>query len=154
MAFLSLESLEPKWSFFFLGGGLIVFLEYFALYMKQLGFSLVQISWTSLMGVPLLTLPLFGFLGDRFRARKLILTVLFLVFFIITVVPLLPLLVSLPTCFQKPSESTVNGTSLFGTKYFDRNPDSQRKISLNGSFHAFLFRRRGELELCLFIDWS
>ena len=147
MEFLSLESLELKWRLFFLGAGLILFLEYFALYMQQLGLSLTQISWTSLMGVPLqLTVPLFGILADRFRARKLILTVLFLVFFIITVVPVLPLVVSFPTCFQKPSESSVNATSLFGTEYFDRNPDSQRQISLNGSSHAFLFRRNGELD--------
>ena len=91
MAFLSLESLEFKWSWFFLGGGLIVFHEYLALYMQQLGLSLVQISWTSLMGVLQLTVPLFGFLGDRFRARKLIVTILLLVVFIITLVPLLPL---------------------------------------------------------------
>ena len=91
MAFLSLESLALKWSWFFLGGGLIVFHEYLALYMQQLGLSLVQISWTSLMGVLQLTVPLFGFLGDRFRARKLILTILLLVVFIITLVPLLPL---------------------------------------------------------------
>ena len=91
MVFLSLESLALKWSWFFLGGGVVVFHEYLALYMQQLGLSLTQISWTSLMGVLQLTLPLFGFLGDRFRTRKLILTVLLLVIFKTTLVPLLPL---------------------------------------------------------------
>ena len=146
MAFLSLESLALKWSWFFLGAGLQVFHEYLALYMQQLGLSLTQISWTSLMGVLQLTMPLFGFLGDRFRARKLILSVLLLVVFITTLVPLLPLVVSFPTCFEKPSESSVNGTSIIGTELSDKNLDSQRNISLNGSSHAFLFRRSGELD--------
>ena len=144
MAFLSLESLALKWSWFFLAGGLIIFNEYFALYMQQLGLSLTQISWTSLMGVLQLSTPLFGFLGDRFRARKLIITVLVLVFFINTMVPLLPLVVSLPTCFENRSETSMNGTSLIGTEYVDRNLDTQRNISLNGSSHAFLFSRSGE----------
>ena len=150
MAFISLESLALKWSSFFLGAGLMVFHEYLALYMQQLGLSLIQISCTSLMGVLQLTVPLFGFLGDRFRARKLILTVLLLVIFITTLVPLLPLVVSLPTCFDKPNESSVNGTNLIEAQYFDRNLDSQRNISLNGSSHAFLFRRSGELYYRLF----
>ena len=150
MAFLSLESLAFKWSWLFIGGGLIVFHEYLALYMQQLGLSLTQISWTSLMGVLQLSMPLLGFLGDRFRARKLIVTVLLLVVFIITLGPLLPLVVSLPTCFEKPSESSKNGTSIIGTEYFERNLDSQRNISLNGSSHTFLFRRSGELEYQLF----
>ena len=72
MAFLPLESLALQWSWFFLGSGVVVFHEYLTLYMQQLGLSLTQISWTSLMGVLQLTLPLLGFLGDRFRARKLV----------------------------------------------------------------------------------
>ena len=118
--------------------------------MQQLGLSLTQISWTSLMGVLQLSVPLFGFLGDRFRARKLIITVLLLVIFINTMVPLFPLVVSLPTCFENPSESSMNGTSLIGTEYFDRNLESQRNISLHGSSHAFLFSRSGELDSQLF----
>ena len=51
MAFLSLESLALKWSSFFLGSGVVVFHEYLALYMQQLGLSLAQISWMSLMVV-------------------------------------------------------------------------------------------------------
>ena len=54
------------------------FHEYLALYMQQLGLSRTKISWTSLMGVLQLSMPLFGFLGDRFWARKLIVTVLLL----------------------------------------------------------------------------
>ena len=150
MAFLSLESLALKWSWFFLGGGVVVFHEYLALYMQQLGLSLTQISWTSLMGVLQLSVPLFGFLGDRFRARKLIITVLLLVIFVNTMVPLFPLVVSLPTCFENPSESSMNGTSLIGTEYFDGNLASQRNISLDGSSHAFLFIRSGELDSHLF----
>ena len=84
-------SLALKWSFFFLGSGLVVFNEYSALFMQQLGLSLAQISCTSLMGVLHLTLPLFGFLGGSFRARKLILSVLLPVLFITTLAPLLHL---------------------------------------------------------------
>ena len=40
----------------------------------------------------------------------------------------------------------MNGTNLIGTEYFDKNLDSQRYISHNGSSHAFLFRRSGELD--------
>ena len=60
MAFLSMESLALKWSWFFLGGGLIVFHEYFALYMQQHG-----LSYTSLMGVLQLSMPRFGFLDEK-----------------------------------------------------------------------------------------
>ena len=77
-------------------------------------------------------------------------SVLLLAVFITTTVPLLPLVVSLPTCFAKPSESPVNGTSIIGTEYFDRNLDTQRNISLNGSSHAFLIKRSGELDYQLF----
>ena len=150
MASISLEALALKWSSLFRGGGLIVFHEYLALYMQQLGFSLTKISWTSLMCVLPLTVPLFGFLGDRFRARKLILTILLLVIFTTTLVPLLPLVVSLPTCFDKHSGSSVNATSLIEAEYFDRNLDSQRNIPLNGSSQAFLFRRNEELDYRLF----
>ena len=95
--------------------------------MQQLGLSLTQICWTSLMGVLQLTLPLFGFLGDRFRTRKLILTVLLLVIFITTMVPLL---------------------SLWKAEWFYRV--YRVNISLNGSSHAFLFRRSEELDSQLF----
>ena len=44
MASISLEALALKWSSLFRGGGLIVFHEYLALYMQQLGLSLTQIS--------------------------------------------------------------------------------------------------------------
>ena len=144
MRFFSLESLALKWSLFFLGSGLVVFNEYSALFMQQLGLSLAQISCTSLMGVLHLTLPLFGFLGDRFRARKLILSVMLLVSFITTLAPLLPLVFSLPTCFEKPSESSANGTRLLATEYIQGNIDTHRNISLNGSSNAFLFRRNEE----------
>ena len=150
MASISLEALALKWSSLFRGGGLQVFHEYLALYMQELGLSLTQISWTSLMGVLQLIVPLFGFLGDRFSVRKLILIVLLLVIFTTTLVPLLPLVVSLPTCFEKHSESSVNATSLIEAEYFDRNLDGQSNISLNGSSQAFLFRRSGELDYRLF----
>ena len=97
MGFSSLESLALKWSLLFLGGGLIVFVEYFHLYMQQLGLSLAQISCTSFMGIQHLSLPLLGFLVDRFRARKLVFAVLTAVLFVTALAPLMPLVVSLPT---------------------------------------------------------
>ena len=121
-------------------------MELVLLYMQQLGLSQTQISWTSFIGVLQLTLPLFGFFGDRFRARKLILNVLLLVIFITTLVPLLPLVVSLPTCFEKPSESSVNGTSIIEAGYFDRNLDTERNISLNGELDYRLFSKRVSLK--------
>ena len=38
MALFSIKSLALKWNYFFLGG-IIVFVDYFNLYMKQLGFN-------------------------------------------------------------------------------------------------------------------
>ena len=38
MAFFSIKSLALKWNYFFLSG-IIVFVEFFNLYMKQLGFN-------------------------------------------------------------------------------------------------------------------
>ena len=107
MGLFSTRSLALKWSFFFISGT-IVFMEYFNLYMKQFGFSPSQIGLTTLFGVFQLLVPLFGFLGDRFRARKLILTVLVTALFLITLAPLLPLVVPLPTCFVKQGESSIN----------------------------------------------
>ena len=97
-----------------------------------------------------LTVPLVGFLGDRFRARKLILCVMLLVLFISTLAPLLPLDFSLPTCFAKPSEASADGTRLLATEYIPGNVDIYRNISLNGSSNAFLFRRNEELDSQLF----
>ena len=53
--------------------------------MSQLGFSPPQIGFASLFGAQELFFPLYGFPGDRFRARKLILFVLLLLLYLATI---------------------------------------------------------------------
>ena len=145
MGWFSMESLALKWSYLFAVSGVIVFAEYSNLYMSQLGFSPSQIGFASLFGAQDLFLPLFGFLGDRFRARKLILIVLLLLLYLTTIAPLLPLTASLPTCFVKPGESAVNHSSHVSTEYFHHsNLDIHSNISTNAPSNSVLFRRNEE----------
>ena len=51
MVLFSMKYLALKWSYLFFGSGLIVLIEYFNLYMKQLGFSPSQIGFTTRFGV-------------------------------------------------------------------------------------------------------
>ena len=135
MGLFSMKSLALKWSYLFFGSGLIVFIEYFNLYVKQLGLSPSQIGFTSLFGVLYLSLPLVGFLGDRFRARKLIFTVSTAVGFLTTLAPLLPLVVSLPTCFLDESgEPPINQASHLSKEYLQGID-----VSFNRSSNSFLF---------------
>ena len=135
MGLFSMKSLALKWSYLFFGSGLIVFIEYFNLYVKQLGLSPSQIGFTSLFGVLYLSLPLVGFLGDRFRARKLIFTVSTAVVFLTTLAPLLPLVVSLPTCFLNESgEPPINQASHLSKEYLQGID-----VSFNRSSNSFLF---------------
>ena len=147
MRLFSLDSLALKWSFLFTVSGVIVFGEYCNLYAIQLGLSPSQIGFASLFGVQNLFVPLFLFLGDRFRARKLILTVLLLFLFLTNLAPLLPLAVSLPTCFVTTSESTVNPTRhVVSTEYFDNNLDIHLNMPTNGSSNSVLFQRNEGLD--------
>ena len=141
-----MESLALIWCYLFAVSGIIVFAEYSNLYMSQLGFSPSQIGFASLFGAQDLFLPLFGFLGDRFRARKLILIVLLLLLYLTTIAPLLPLTVSLPTCFVKPGEPAVNQSShAVSTEYFHHsNLDIHSNISTNAPSNSVLFRRNEE----------
>ena len=136
-----MESLALIWCYLFAVSGIIVFAEYSNLYMSQLGFSPSQIGFASLFGAQDLFLPLFGFLGDRFRARKLILIVLLLLLYLTTIAPLLPLTVSLPTCFVKPGEPAVNQSShAVSTEYFHHsNLDIHSNISTNAPSNSVLF---------------
>ena len=113
MGLFSMKSLALKWSFLFFLAGEIVFIEYFNLYMKQLGLSTSQIGFTTLFGLLQLSAPMCAFLGDRFRARKLIFAATTAVLFLTTLGPLLPIVVSLPTCFGKKNESSINKLAIF-----------------------------------------
>lgn len=92
------QGLAIKWSYFFFISSLLAFQEYLPLYLKQLGFTASQVGLSTLMGIPLLFAPLFGFLGDRFRARKLVLVTLLLLLILILLAPLLPLVSPLGKC--------------------------------------------------------
>ena len=137
MGLFSMRSLALKWNFFFISG-IIVFVEYFNLYIKQYGFSPSQIGLMTLFGMFQLLVPLFGFLGDRFRARKLILTVLVSVLFVITLGPLLPLVVPLPTCFVNQSVSSINQAGYLSKGYLQSAVSTHRNVSFNRSTNPLL----------------
>lgn len=107
------QALALKWSFFFTISSQGAFEEYIPLYLKQFGFNASQIGFTSLMGLPLLFEPLLGFLGDRFRARKLILLIVILLIIPVYLAPLLPLV----TPFRECNEiSSTNHTKVYQRK--------------------------------------
>ena len=137
MALFSIRSLALKWNYFFISG-IIVFVEYFNLYMKQLGFSSFHIGFTTLFGALQPLEPLFGFLGDRFRARKLIFKVLTPLLFLIILAPLLPLVVSLPTCFVNQSETSINQASHLSKEYLQSAVNTRRNMSFHRSTNPFL----------------
>ena len=78
-----------------------------------------------------LSLPLLGFLVDRFRARKLVFAVLTAVLFVTALAPLMPLVVSLPTCFVTQSGSAMNQTSHQSKEYL------QSTIKMLGEMSKF-----------------
>ena len=139
MGLFSMKSLALKWSFLFFLAGEIVFIEYFNLYMKQLGLSTSQIGFTTLFGLLQLSAPMCAFLGDRFRARKLIFAATTAVLFLTTLGPLLPIVVSLPTCFGKKNESSINQASHLSKDYYLQGTvNTSRSLSFNGSRNPFL----------------
>ena len=70
MARFSLKSLALKWYFFCCPASVILYSEYFSLFMKQLGFNAAQIGLTTLFGVLQLLIPLCLLFGEKFRARN------------------------------------------------------------------------------------
>ena len=70
MAKYSFKSLALKWHYFSYHSSSIAFLEYFNLFMKQLGFNPAQIGLTTLFGLPHLLIPLCLLFGEKFRVRK------------------------------------------------------------------------------------
>ena len=145
MALFSTRSLALKWNWLFFGSGKIIFTEYCNLYMKQLGLNSLQTGFTTLFGVMYLLLPLLGFLGDKFRARKLIFTAMTPVLFLTTLAPLLPLVVSFPTCFAEKSESAMNQTGHHSKEYLQNTVNMiTSDVSFNRSSNAFLYSSNGK----------
>ena len=145
MAFFSIKCLALKWNYFFTSG-VIVFVEYFNIYMKQLGFSSFHIGFTTLFGALQPLEPLFGFLGDRFRWRNLIFKVLTPVLLLITLTPLLPLVVSFPTCFVNQSETSINQGSHLSKEYLQSAVNTRHSMSFHKStIRSFIQARNTQI---------
>lgn len=116
----SARAFALKWSYFFVVSSTCMnaFEQYFPLYLQQLGFRASQIGVASLMGIPLLFVPLIGFLVDSFRARKVALAIFLLANVILYIAPLLPLLAPSDACSEKTNTSLANDTKDYWKKSF------------------------------------
>ena len=94
-----IKSFAFKW-FFFSSSGTSVYAEFFHVFLKQLGLNSQQIGLTNLFGALCILVPLFLFIGDRYRARNLISWIILCFAFVTPLLPILPIIMSLPTCFQ------------------------------------------------------
>ena len=72
MVKLSFKSLALKWYFFTCVPACSVLLEYFYLFMKQLGFNSGQIALTTLFGVQHFLIPLCLMFGEKCRGRNVV----------------------------------------------------------------------------------
>ena len=107
----SIKSIALKWFYFWSVGSAIIYSEFSNICMKQLGLSPRQIGLTNLMGVSNLFIPSCLFIGDKFRARKL-LVIIGLVFLVVCYfLPLLPFTVSSPAIFCFTSNKSIALTS-------------------------------------------
>ena len=135
----SIKSIVLKWYYFWCVGSVVVYSEFSHLYMKQLGLSPWQIGFTNLMGVLSLFIPLCLFIGDKFRARKLLVTIGLVFLVVCYFLSLLPLVSSpAPSCLisnmsiARRSKHSINGSVLsrnsryFSTNNFTDNADSAR----------------------------
>ena len=119
MVSFSKKAVALRWSTFFLYSGTITFEEYSPLYLKQLGLSASQVGLSTLMGLPLLFVPLAGYLGDRFRARKLVLLISIVILILQALAPLLnPLLTTLQKCNSLSNVQLINQTNNHCNKTF------------------------------------
>ncbi|CAB4014681.1 Hypothetical predicted protein [Paramuricea clavata] len=144
----SIKSIVLKWYYFWCVGSVVVYSEFSHLYMKQLGLSPRQIGFTNLVGVPSLFIPLCLFIGDKFRARKLLVTIGLVFLVVCYFLPLLPLIFSspAPSCLTSNksiasrSKHSVNGSVLsinsryFSTNNFTDNADSARRTEKETSY--------------------
>ena len=104
MAQFNIKSIAFKWYFFTISS-LGVYAEFYHLYMKLLGLNPRQIGMANVFGVQQIFVPLVLLLGDRYRARNLIIWILSCLCVINCLLPLLPIVVSLPTCFEMNSST-------------------------------------------------
>ena len=102
MALFNIKSIAFKWYFFTISS-LGVYAEFYHLYMKQLGLNPSQIGMANVFGVQHIFVPLVLLMGDRYRARNLIIWIVSCLCSINCLLPLLPIVVSLPTCFEMNS---------------------------------------------------
>ena len=106
-------------SIFLLYSGTITFAEFSPLYMKQFGLSASQVGLSTLMGFPLLFVPLAGYLSDRFRARKLVLLISIVILILLALAPLqIPLFTTLAKCNSPSNVQLINQTNNHCNKTF------------------------------------
>ena len=112
MANLSLKSIALKWHFFTYLSTINFYVEYFNLFMKQLGFNPAQIGFTTLLGLPSLLAPLYLLLNEKFRARKALLVISAVAMSVCCVLPLLSLIAPplQPKCYSKSSINSFKPT--------------------------------------------
>ena len=108
MAGFSIKSIALKW-YFFSSSSFTVYSEFCNIFMKQLGLSAKQIGITNILGVQHVFIPLVLFLGDRYRARSLVMWIVSALSVVACLLLLLPLVVPLPTCFPTNSGSNESG---------------------------------------------
>ena len=114
MALFNIKSIAFKWYFFTISS-LGVYAEFYHLYMKQLGLNPSQIGMANVFGVQHIFVPLVLLMGDRYRARNLIIWMVTCLCVVSCLLPLLPIVVSLPTCFEM--NSSVNSCKFVSVSY-------------------------------------
>ena len=93
MAKFSATSIALKWHFFSFLSGVNVHVEYFNLFMKQLGFNPAQIGFTTLLGLSNILIPVYLLFGEKFRARKRVLAIAVVGQSVCCMLPLLSLII-------------------------------------------------------------
>ena len=124
VAKFSIKSFALKWYFFNCPSSVILYAEYFSLFMKQLGFDAASIGLTSLFGVPQLFIPLYLLVGEKLRARKI---AAFFGTLGLTVCCMLPLLAVIVPALQ-PTCSTTTSTDSVQAK--------QQALHTDGPVHS------------------
>ena len=128
MAKYSFKSQALKWHYFSYHSSSIAFVEYFNLFMKQLGFNSAQIGLTTLFGLPHLLIPLCLLFGEKFRVRKAVAVFGCLAAFVCCTLPLSALVIP---ALQPKCDTTSHSISN------DSNHNKRLADSINyGSVHS------------------
>ena len=85
----SWKSVVLKWNIFWALANGLSSQEYFPVFMKQFGMTTAQIGMSLLFGLYAFLFLIFGYVADRFRARKLVFTLLTVLLVFISLAPLL-----------------------------------------------------------------